>query len=257
MAYVKPSITASGATFAQLQAGGASGHLELLIAAQAATAAPTVAAAWTVAGGGSSGGTLPAGTYYQVVTETNGIGETTAGPVSTQITVVLGDQPQITFQTLKTGNTARNVYLGAVGGASTGPFYLYATGITAATYTLATAAPAGSFGATHPPTGNTTGLTFTNAQGTGEVATLQLIRSAKDGNLEDVFRYYARAIRNFVEGDPLSFQGAVEKLHHAHTVFAMLDTMAAEAGVLVDANPGHFAATVNPIGVPAPSRAWP
>ena len=38
MAYTSPSITASGTTFAQLQAGGASGVLERLIAANSFTA---------------------------------------------------------------------------------------------------------------------------------------------------------------------------------------------------------------------------
>ena len=55
------TVVASGTTFAQFQAGGASGHLELLIAAQGATLAPTVAATLAETG---SGGTLPAATYY-------------------------------------------------------------------------------------------------------------------------------------------------------------------------------------------------
>jgi len=256
MAYTKPNILASGAAFADLQAGGASGHLELLIAAQAATLAPTVAAAW-VNNGQTSGGALAAGTYYQVITETNGIGETTHGPVSTQITLTATYQPTITFQTLKTGNTARNVYLGLPSGANTGPFYLYATGITTATYTLAAAAPGGSYGATQPPSVNTTGLAFANSSGVEESTAVSLLRAAKQGNLEDVFKFYARAIANFTSGQPVSYMGIIEKLRHAHTVFAMLATMAAEAGTLVDANPGHFAATVSPIGVPAPTRAWP
>ena len=74
MSYTAPSVTASGTTFAQFQAGGASGHLELLIAAQAATAAPTAAPTLSETG---SGGSLTAATYYAVVTESNGFGETT------------------------------------------------------------------------------------------------------------------------------------------------------------------------------------
>ncbi len=257
MAYVAPSITASGTTFAQLQAGGASAHLEKLIAAQVATAAPTVAATATATGGGSTGGLLAAGTYYFVVTETNGIGETTAGPVSAQLTVGATNIPQITFATLKTGNTARNIYLGLPSGASTGPFYLYATGITAATYNMAVAAPAGSYGLAQPPTATTTGLSFTNALGVTENITLSLIRSAKDGSFEQLYRYYARVISDFDQGEPLPFSSAIEKLHHAHVAFAILNTMATEAGVLIDANPGHFTPTATPIGTTANRRFWP
>jgi len=256
MAYTKPNIITSGTTWAQLQAGGASGHLELLITAQAATVAPTVAATATATGGGASGGLLVAGTYYFVITETNGIGETTAGPVSAQLTVGSTNIPRITFATLKTGNTARNIYLGLPSGVNTGPFYLYASGITAATYDMAVAAPTNSY-AVQPPAVNTTGLTYTNSAGVAECKALELIRSAKDGNLEDVFRYYGRVIRAFIEGDPITFMSAIEKLRHAHTVFALLATMCAEAGTLIDANAGTLGGTATPIGTPTRDRTWP
>ena len=257
MAYTSPSITASGTTFAQLQAGGASGHLEKLITAQVATVAPTVAATAAATGGGASGGLLVAGAYYFVVTETDGIGETTAGPVSALLTVGATNIPRVTFQTLKTGNTARNIYLGLPSGANTGPFYLYADGITAATYDMAAAVPTGSYGATQPPTANTTALAFANAAGTEEDKTLSLIRSAKDGNLQDVYAFYARVLAQFSQGEPISFMGTIEKVRHAHTAFAMLATMCAEAGVLIDANPGHFAGSATPIGTPQSRRVWP
>ncbi len=54
MSYTAPTVVASGTTFAQFQSGGASGHLELLIAAQAATLAPTVAATLSQTGSGGS-----------------------------------------------------------------------------------------------------------------------------------------------------------------------------------------------------------
>jgi hypothetical protein len=149
------------------------------------------------------------------------------------------------------------VYLGLPSGASTGPFYLYATGITAATYNLAVAVPTGSFGSTTPPAATTTGLTFTNAMGVTDNKTLSLIRSMKDGNGEDVYRFLARTISDFNQGEPLSFMGIQEKLHHAHTVFVMLATLCAEVGVLVDANPGHFTPTASPIGVTSNRRFWP
>ncbi len=256
MAYTAPTIVASGTTLATLQAGGASGHLEALISAQAATAAPTVAATASATGGGSSGGLMAAGTYYFVVTETNGIGETTAGPVSAQLTVAAGNIPTVTFQNLKPGNAARNLYFTAVGGASTGPFYLYASGISAGTKNCSIAAPANSY-AVKPPASNTTGLTFTNSMSVGECKTLELIRSAKDGNLEDCYRYYSRVIRAFIEGDPVKFSSTIEKLRHAHTAFLMLATMCNEAGTLIDANAGTLGTTFTPIGTPQQDRTWP
>lgn len=256
MAYLGPSVVASGTTFAEFQTSGASGHLERLITAQGQTSAPGTAHTWTATGGSSSGGSLASGHYYSVVTETNGFGETTAGPVSTQITVATGNQPEITFQTLKTGNTGRNVYVGLPSGASTGPFYLYASGITTSTYTLATAVPTNSY-SVQPPTTNTTGLTYTDANGNGMLKPLELLRGAKDGNLEDSYRYLARVIQGFNEGDPVTFNGAIEKLRHAHAVFAMLSTLCSEMGTLIDANAGTLTTASTPIGGLTGTRTWP
>ena len=257
MAYTKPTVVASGTTFAQFQAGGASGHLELLIAAQGATLAPTVAATATATGGGSSGGTLAAGTYYFVVTETNGIGETTAGPVSSLLTVSATNIPRITFQTLKAGNSARNVYLTLPSGLSTGPFYQYVEGVTASTYDVALAVPANTEELAQPPATNTTGLSFTNAQGVIDSETLELIRAARTGNLETVYEYYRNVVTSFNQGEPIPFMATIDKVHRAHTVFLMLATMCNEAGVLLDANPGHFTPTATPIGTVGNRRFWP
>jgi hypothetical protein len=256
MAYTAPTVVASGATFAQFQAGGASGHLELLIAAQGATLAPTVAATATATGGGSSGGLLAAGTYYFVVTESNGFGETTAGPESAQLTVSSGNKPRVTFQSLKSGNTSRNLYLGAVNGSSGGPYYLYASGVTASTYDLLVAVPATSYAVT-TPTVNSTGLTYTDTNSIKQNKALELIRSAKDGNLEDAFRYLAAVIRDFNRGDPMAFNGTLQKLRHAHAAFAVLDTLCSEMGTLIDANPGTLGRTTNAIGNSVARRTWP
>jgi hypothetical protein len=256
MSYPSPNVTASGTTFAQLQAAGASGHLERLISAQAATLAPTVAATWSATGGGSTGGSLAAGTYFGVVTETNGFGETTASPQQTQITVAAGNQPQITFQSLKTGNTARNVYLGAVNGLTGGPYFLYATGITTSTYTLATAVSANSY-AVQPPTVNTTGLTWTDAQGNGMNLPLVLLRGAKDGNLEGTYRLLRHTVYDFLRGDPMTFNGTIQKVRHCGVVFTMLATLCNEIGTLIDANAGTFGASNIPIGLVKTVRTWP
>jgi len=252
MAYTAPSITASGTTFAQFQAGGPSGHLERLIAAQAATAAPTVAA--TTAAGGA-GHTLPAASdYYVVVTETNGFGETTASPASAGTAITLGQQLTVTYQTLQTGNTARNLYISTV---STGPFFLCATGQAAATTVLAAPLPAGSYGIIQPPTVNTTGLTYADAAGNTLNMPLQLIRAAKDGNLEMTYQWLCQVIDNFNTGQPMALGAALTKLRHAHAAFAMLATLCSEMGTLIDANPGHFTSVATGIGGQQTVRQWP
>lgn len=246
MAYTPPTVVASGTTFAQFQSGGASGQLELLIAAQGATSAPTVKAAWTATGGGATGGSLAAGTYYQVITESNGFGETTAGPEGDQITVSATNIPRVTFQTLKTGNTSRNIYLGAVGGSTGGPYYLYASGITAATKDLGSAVPATSY-AVNPPTVNTTGL---------DTATLSAIRSVKDGNAEDVYRNLRQLIDEFNRGEGVPFGSAFTKLRRAHAAFALLAALCAEMGTLIDANPGTLAPAADGVGNRRLKRTW-
>jgi hypothetical protein len=255
MSYTAPTPVASGTTFAQFQSGGASGHLELLITAQAATLAPTVAATATATGGGSSGGLLAAGTYYFVITESNGFGETTKGPESAQLTVSAGNKPRITFQTLKTGNVSRNVYVGAVNGSSGGPYTLYASGITAATYDMIAAAPTNSY-AMAPPAANSTGLAYVAGSST-QNKSLELIRAAKDGNLEDAFRFLRTVIADFNRGDPASFNGVLMKLRHAHGVFAMFNTLCSEMGTLIDANAGTLGRSIDVIGNTKTRRTWP
>lgn len=255
MSYQAPAPVASGTTFAQFQSGGASGHLELLITAQAATVAPTSGATATAAGGGSTGGLLAAGTYFFVFTESNGFGETTKSPEGSQLTVSPGNQPQFTFPSLKTGNKSRNLYLGAVGGITGGPYTLYASGITTTTFTAAVAVPANSY-AVAPPTVNTTGLTSTSA-GVVQNKTLELLRSCRDGNLEDVYRFLRTVIDDFNRGNPSAFPSVMMKLRHAHAVFAMLDTLCSEMGALIDANPGTLGRSIDAIGNTKTKRTWP
>src|SRR5262249_54887733 len=153
--------------------------LERLIAANfpgtAAPGAPTLSAT----GGGTSGGNLPAGTYYVKVTETNGIGETTASPEAS-VAIAAGNIPQVTFAALQAGNSARNVYVGRASGAEV----LYASGITAGTFNLSAAIPTNSY-AVPVPTVNTTGLTSTNAAN-GVVANQKLasLRACEKGRLQ-------------------------------------------------------------------------
>ena len=228
-AYTSPSITASGVAFSV--AKNLAGHLDALIAAQpqpgSPNSGPTVAASISATGGGTTGGLLPAGNYYVYITETNGIGETT-GIESAQLTVGSTNIPRITFQSLKAGNTARNVYIGALGGASGGPYTLYARGITAGTYDMAVAVPTDS-SAIAPPTANTTALSTKQ---------LELLRAARDGNLQAAFDHAASVYRDFLAGEPIAHDRVLKHMHESHVVFAALKTLFDEAGLLVVSNPG-------------------
>jgi hypothetical protein len=257
MAYTAPSITASGTTFAQLVAGGVSGHLERLITANlAASTAPSAAATATATGGGSTGGSLAAGTYYFVFTELDGVGETTASPQGSQLTVAAGNIPQFSFPSLQAGNTARNLYLGAAGGPSGGPYALYATGITTTTYNASAAAPSSTY-AVKPPTANSTGLTFVDAGGQTINIPLQLIRYAKTNQLQKVWNYLHEVVNEFTRGEPVAFGAVMTKLRHAQTAFAMFSTLCSEVGTLIDANPGHFGTSQLPIGTIRTVRTQP
>jgi hypothetical protein len=252
MAYISPSIDPSGTTFAQFQAGGVSGQLERLIAANfsgnAAPAAPTLSAT----GGGTTGGNLAAGTYFVKVTETNGIGETIASPEAS-VTIAAGNIPQVTFAALQAGNSARNLYVGPASGAEV----LYASGVTAGTLNLSAAIPTNSY-AVPAPTVNTTGLTSMNAS-TGVVGNQKIaaLRASERGRLQAVWANLASLISQFNRGEPVSFMDMVMKLRDAHTVFALLAQLCAEMGALIDANPGHFTKVTTGIGGQKTVRQWP
>jgi hypothetical protein len=251
MAYTSPNITASGTTFAQLQSGGLSGHLERLITAnKAASNAPTSAPTLAASG---SGNTLPAGTYYVVFTETDGSGETTASPVSSSQAVTYGQQLSVTFPGLQTGNTARNTYVGT---ASTGPFLLAATGTTAGSLNLTAPLPSNSY-AVKPPAVNTTAFAYTDSNGIVHSKVLEYLRLFEDGRGNRVYLDLRETVGQFLRGEPLSFGGAIEKLRHAHTVFAMLNTLCAEIGTLIDANPGTLTTAATGIGSRKAVRTQP
>jgi hypothetical protein len=250
MSYTAPSVTASGTTFAQFQAGGASSHLERLISAQAATAAPSAAPTLSET---SSGGTLPTATYYAVVTESNGFGETTGSPVSSGQAITGTQELVVTFPSLQSGNVSRNTYLGT---ASTGPFLLAASGTTASTVTFLAPPPVNSY-AIAPPTVNTTGLTFVDANSITHAKRLELIRSAKDGNLEDLYRYLRQVIYDFNHGMAMPFGAVVSRLRDAHIAFAFYSQLCSEMGTLIDANAGTLGNSTDTIGLTHLKRTWP
>jgi hypothetical protein len=108
-----------------------------------------------------------------------------------------------------------------------------------------------------PPTVNTTGFTYTEANGNTANKTLELLRGAKDGNLEIAYQFLRTVIADFNRGDPLPFGAVLTKLRHAHGVFAMLSTLCSEMGTLIDANAGTLTRTTNPIGNAKGKRTWP
>jgi hypothetical protein len=251
MAYTNPNIATSAATWAQLQAGGMSNLLERLVTVNGAgTVAPTVAP--TLAESGSAG-TLAATTYYVVCTETNGIGETTAGPVSSGLAITSTGEIVVTFPTLKTGNTARNTYVGL---AALGPWYLAATGTTAATVTIGSL-PTNSY-AVQPPLINSTAFEFVDTNGNTVNAALQAVRAAERGNLQPIYNQAAKIVDDFLRGDPMSFMGTIHGLHRLHTGFAIIAQAFADAGTLIDANAGTLGhATATGIGGSQTLRTWP
>ncbi len=252
MAYTSPTIAPSGTTFAQFQAGGISGQLERLIAANflgtAAPSAPTLSAT----GGGTTGGNLAAGTYYIKVTETNGIGETTPS-LEVSVTIASGNIPQVTFAVFQAGNTARNVYVGT----SSGGEILYASGVATGTFNLSTAIPTNSYAVTVPKV-NTTGLTSTNTS-SGVVGNQKIagLRACERGRLQSVWANLAWLLSQFNRGEPTTFCDVVMKLRDAHTVFAILTQLCAEVGTLIDSNPGHFTNISTGIGGTKTVRQWP
>jgi hypothetical protein len=249
--YTSPSITASGTTWSQLKGRGLSGALDGLIAAQpqpgTPNSAPTVAATATATGGGATGGLLAAGTYYFVVAETNGIGETTLGPESAQLTVASTNIPRVTFQTLKSGNTARNLYVGALGGSTGGPYTLYARGITAGTFDMAVAVPTDS-STVAPPTANTTALSTKQ---------IDLLRSLKYGNLQQVIDHAASVLRDYLQSDPIPHDRMLKHWGEAHVAVAALNTLFSEIGTLLVTNPGSLTTAAWGAGLTRSVRTLP
>jgi hypothetical protein len=84
-----------------------------------------------------------------------------------------------------------------------------------------------------------------------------LIRSANKGNLQAAYNYLRQVIADFNRGDPSTFGGVETKLRHAHTCFAMLATLCAEMGTLIDANAGTLGTAATGIGGRKGVRTWP
>ncbi|WP_422932050.1 hypothetical protein [Singulisphaera sp. PoT] len=241
-----PTLKASGVTFSQLRTLGLKGHLDKVIAAQTATGNPTTAPTINVTGGGASGGSLAAGAYYAVYTETNGIGETTKSSESTQFTVAAGNIPQFTFPALQSGNVDRKLYLTAVGGAS-GSEVLYASGITGTTYNASAAAPTGAQ-VVAPPTTNTTAISSRAAA---------LARTAQENRLDKSFYNATADVDNFMSGAPVPYAEQVSRLNDHAVALQVLATAMNEITALVVANPGTVKTVVDSNGTARKVRTQP
>ena len=98
--------------------------------------APTVAATRPRLAADRRAASLAAGTYYFVVTETNGFGETTNGPESAQLTVSGRQQSARHVPVAEDRQHQPQRVPGRVNGSSGGPYTLYASGVTASTVDL-------------------------------------------------------------------------------------------------------------------------
>ncbi len=229
--YKRPLPVTSGATFAQLQAGGLGGVLDLMIAANPALTPPTVAATVNT-GTASAVTTLPSGTYYVTYTWANDAGETTDGTAhaaeSSVFTIVSSTtQPRVTIPALPTGATHANIYLTAANGAVTTEV-LYASGIVATTYDL-----------TGPTFGDSTRtVPTTNTTAYSNTAVASLIKSWSNGDDHKVFLRLAQHLDAFLRGDPMTLGQAWGDFHKAHVAIAALDKALDDIGVLIFANPG-------------------
>ena len=209
----------------------------------------------SVAGGVSGSETLyatgVAGTATTLVASSalwvNGTVAASAARVVPAASTASVDIPQITFPTLQTGNTYRNLYATAPGGA-TGTETLYATGITASTFDMSYATPTNSLLKMVPPTTNSTAFSSVK---------LDKLRKAENGNLQKVYDSLRQDVRNFDAGDPIAATQAVGKIRDAHLVLLTLAQVASEYATAFDANPGTLTIGQNTIGNSRLKRQWP
>jgi hypothetical protein len=155
--------------------------------------------------------------------------------------------PVVTFPALQTNNTSRNLYLTQPGGAA-GSETLYQSGITTGTYTMskvnAVATPISL------PTVNTTALSASSDM-------MQFARFPKSGRTDRIVKRARQVLYDYLRGSPQSQQDMIRQFREAHTSVALLNQAFTEAGVLVDANPGHLTTATTGAGNIGYRRVWP
>jgi hypothetical protein len=227
--YVTPALIASGASFAQLQSGGLTEIITLLIAANVAQSNPTTAVTATATGGGATGGLLTAGAYRGAYTFCDGAGETLmGGEIASPITIAATNIPRFTFPALPTGAASINFYLSPVGGAA-GTEVLYATGITGTTFDASFAA---GLDPVAPPKTNTTGA----------AGKANYINAGRGGPtfISQLWQRLSKLVSSFLHGDPVDLNEQRKLIGHLDYTFAIWKQATKEIQTLIAANPGSL-----------------
>jgi hypothetical protein len=87
---------------------------------------------------------------------------------------------------------------------------------------------------------------------------IRLLRAVKVGRLDIIYQKLAQFIRTWDEGDPIANTTAAKaRLTDLHTVFAVLNTLCTEAGVLIDGNAGTLGTAATGIGGRIGHRTFP
>lgn len=93
----------------------------------------------------------------------------------------------------------------------------------------------------------------------GPVTTSQLsmLRAAKQGNLQPVYKNLATLAEEWNAGRPVPAAVTEAKVADLQMVFMALSQLIGEAGVLMDANPGTLGFKPTPLNAALPVRTWP
>lgn len=81
----------------------------------------------------------------------------------------------------------------------------------------------------------------------------QMLRSVKNGNLQDVYARLRQLVADFNRGAPVPLGQMLYNLERVHRVFATLARLSQEIGKLVEDNPGEISGAE---GEPS-RRTWP
>jgi hypothetical protein len=86
---------------------------------------------------------------------------------------------------------------------------------------------------------------------------ISLLRAAKQGNLQPVFKKLTTMAAEWNSGHPMPTANVATNLGDLHIVFMALAQCCQEAGVLMDANPGTLSKKATPLNVARDVRTWP
>src|SRR5262249_3005373 len=106
---------------------------------------------------------------------------------------------------------------------------------------------------------NTTGLTYTDANGIVHNEVIRFLRSLEKANDAGgvLYQYLRSLIADFNRGGPSTIPDVIQKLRHSHAAYAMLSTPSSEMGQLTHANAGTLGTAATGIGNRIAKRTWP